>query len=272
MDPRLQRSIRRTMIPAVLAAVVLPAASAAPVAAAHVPTGLSPAAIKQALASMDSDERAARTEFSNPRYVVVSYSRSVQVVDAVSGAPLGAPTTGSLSAKGQSGSMIATSTPADQLTLTVAVAFDREAPAYRWDITTYWKWKTPPTNSPGEDSIAVAWANNLALNSAYGYGYYGNGGGSIPEYQSDVTPNIGVAWSFNERKSCVRFSCYANYGYLLATIKETTAHGDDTNIVAKYFHTYQDISYTIGFQAVPGIYITPTSNQWSLAVSTDFID
>lgn len=62
----------------------------------------------------------------------------------------------------------------------------------------------------------------------------------------------------------------ANYGWLTSTIKETRFQNYYTSVVAKYFHTYSGVTYSLSFSTSPGISISPTSSQWSLAEYAGF--
>jgi hypothetical protein len=247
------------------------------IAASKAPKALTPAEVRAAWASMSAEEQAARPEFSDPRYVVLSYDRSTIQVDPTTSMPVGSPMTWSAAKSGSTAQAVAASTPADQLTLTVSVAYDREATCCRFDVSVYWKWKVYG-GAAGEDSIAAAWANGLAISNDYAYGYYVGGTSSyyqIPTYRSDAAANTGVGWSFNDwRSDCGVWLtiCNADWGALLVTIKENSFHYNATNVVAKYFHTYQSANYSLGFSPAPSVSISPTSNQWSLATYTSFND
>jgi hypothetical protein len=262
----------RRMVAILASVVLLGGLTAAPAVAGPTRAHLSQAQRQAALKVMSVHERALRQEqFTSGRYDVLRYSRSVQAFDRKTGKPVGAPR--SLAAGELSPSMdIEPNSSNAYLTLTVSVAFDRQAPPYRWDVTVYFDWTHDPGNYAGEDTIGLAWANNLALNNSYAYGYNGSGQQNTTFYVSDGVPNTGVGWSFNEYWGCTKCQKMLNYGYLLATIKETSLHGDDTNIVAKYFHTYQSLSYYLNIGKQPSITISPTSSQWSLAAFTDFVD
>jgi hypothetical protein len=265
MRPHRIRAARRVgvawLLATLLATMSLSTASAAGVSR---PTGLSSSAKETLLAGMSARERALRAPlFRSSRYVVVSYARSVERLPAVrAGQVRGGP-----SRAGRISTMAITN-----LTTSVAVAYDSEAPKYRWDISGFFDWKgKPPNNGNGNDQIAVAWAHGLALHSDLGYGYYTDGK-KITMNRNDMTPNVGTSWEFKE---CNLSYCnsYANWGYLLATIKETTRHNDDTNVVFKYFHTIDSTSFSIGFSASgPSISISPSANVTSTTVYTDFVD
>ena len=266
------RASRRSLI-AICGSLVLVIQLVGSAAAATpwVPQGLSESTKATALAAMSPNERAIRKPvFESSRYVVVSYARTVQSFDAKSGKPLGA-------AKKLAIGERASITPLSitNLTISISVTYDRDTPHYRWDIADFFDWTgRPPNGSRGKDQLGTAWANGLALNSDYAYGYYTAGGALISMNRNDMTPNVGTSWEFNEcspSDSCLLH--YANWGYLLATIKETSLHGQDTNVVFKYFHTFEDLSYGISFSGSgPSISITPQQSVTSTAVFASFVN
>lgn len=157
------------------------------------------------------------------------------------------------------------------LTVTVSVSYDWHDPNY-WTLQAFFNWTARPLNQGGEDSFAVAWGSNaLALISDDAWGRWTNGTYNTTFYRSDVTANVGVGYSFNETSCSSVFCPYADFGYVTAYIHETTFHNLATNVVAKYFHTYANSTYSLSFgTGGPSITITPTTNQWSLAEYTEF--
>lgn len=239
------------------------------------PVGLSDTDLKAALASMTPTERAERTPiFTSDRYVVVAYTSTFQEVDA-HGAAVGAPQRRSFGSSRGGGITSLGSASKEGLNISVSIAFDREAPPYRWDISAYFDWTKWPQSVGGEDSIGLAWANGLALNNDYAWGKYTYQNQNIsPFYRSDGVPNVGTAWSFREWTTVCDIECwtagYANYGWFYATIKENTLQNKPTNVMFKYFHTYQGIDYAVSFGSSPSISITPVQNVWSVVAFTSF--
>jgi hypothetical protein len=243
-----------------------------PAGAAEAPKGLSMRERATALAAMTEIERAGRLPtFSDPHRVIVSYSRVFIPVDSL-GRPVGALQVEEFRPGMAHDGRFSPQATYSGLTVTVSVNYDYEAPPYRWDVQAYFDWSGWIPSTDGEDSFAIAWANGLALQSDYMWGAYTNGTTFYPNhvpssYRSDMTPNVGVGWSFNE----YYYGSYADYGWLTATISENTFQNRLTNVVAKYFHTYTSQDYSLGFSASgPSISISPTSNQWSLAEYTSF--
>lgn len=158
------------------------------------------------------------------------------------------------------------------LSLSMSVVYNNDVPCCRWDITDWYNWTgVPPNGGSGKDQIATAWANGLALISDSAYGVYTSGGGNISNNRNDMTPNLGVDWEFAE---CT-YACYqyADWGYLAAGIHETSRHWEATNVVFKYFHTYQSLEYSVSFSGTgPSITISPTAGQTSTTIYTSFTD
>jgi hypothetical protein len=231
------------------------------------PQGLSEAAIETALSTMSAQERSVReASFNSTRYVIVAYNRAVQSFESGTGRPIGQ------QKQIKAGEVLPLAvTGITNLYISIAVEFDSQAPAWRWNITDYFDWTgSPPNVGAGKDQLTTAWANGLALHSDYAYGYYTNGT-TVAMNRNDVSPNVGTSWEFLECTSqCIG---YANWGYLLATIKETTLHNQATNVIFKYFHTWQNVNFSISFsQSGPSIGISPTANTTSTVVYTSFID
>ena len=266
--PSRTRSIRRSLIGlcvsgSLLSAVVGAAAAATP----GVPIGLSEAERASALASMSREERALRrTEFASSRYVVVSYARTAQGFDRA-GRPVGVARRLAVGERAPVTPLAVTN-----LLISISVVYDSGAPRYRWNISGFFDWTgKPPNNGSGKDQVATAWANGLALHSDTAYGYYTNGA-AISTNRNDMTPNVGTSWEFSECNISYCLS-YANWGYLKATIKQSTFKGRDTNVGFKYFHTHESLSYGISFSGGgPSISISPNQSVTSTAVYTDFID
>ncbi|MBI3745870.1 MAG: hypothetical protein HY264_04985 [Chloroflexi bacterium] len=250
-------------------------AMVAPTSARSAPAGLSKSDLASAWNSMSAQEKELRKAyFKSNRYIIVGFSSAVQSFDQKTGEPVGAPQRLVLGNAGPTPLPATTGSGGTaNLYISIAIAFDSQAPAYRWDITDYFKWNGwPPNGYDGMDQLATAWANNLALNSDYAYGH-SNNQGTFAFTRNDMSPNVGTSWEFNECNNCYSWGGMTDWGYLLATIKETSLHNQSTNAVFKYYHTWSSQQYSIGFSASgPSIGISPTSSQASLATYTSFVN
>jgi hypothetical protein len=147
---------------------------------------------------------------------------------------------------------------------------------YRWVLANYFKWNGSNGMDPcnrAEDSIASAWAGDLALYSDASSGKYRLYSGRydpIDIYRSDVQANKGVGWSFHELKQRNSQVCTsAWWGEGDAYISERTWQNRTDNVTMHYFHTKGTGSYSLGFGfsgITPTVSISPAdSNQWSIA-------
>jgi hypothetical protein len=155
-------------------------------------------------------------------------------------------------------------------------------PGYRWVIASYFRWNGAngiDFCNRNEDSIATAWAGGLALqqDSATGfYQLYGSIVSPLDIYRSDVTPNVGIGWSFHELKQRSSQVCsIVNWGEGDAYIGEPSWQSRTSNVTIKYVHTKGSTSYSLGFTvptgAGPTISISPAdANQWSTAAFAAF--
>lgn len=155
-------------------------------------------------------------------------------------------------------------------------------PGYRWVIATYFRWNGSSgidACNRNEDSIAAAWAGGLALQSDAATGFYqpyGRTANPLDIYRSDITPNVGVAWSFHELKQRSSQICTnANWGEGDAYIGEPSWLSRTSNVAMKYVHTKGSMSYSIGFSVPtgmgPSISVSPgDNNQWSAAAFATF--
>jgi hypothetical protein len=275
-----QRQKRRALAEKVVLpfAALLVMTAALPIganASSDVPTGLSHDQRMAALAAMSPQDRAhLRDRFTNDRYVVTGYARTIQSFEIATGKPVGAPVSLGLAET-------APAAPAGiaNLALTISLTYDRDRPCCYWDIFDTFRWSTrPPNGNAGKDQIVSAWNNNMALYSPGGicscgaWGTYANGS-HISFNLQDVTPGAGFNYEFDEcwttYNAC--FIEYANYGYEIGTLWETSRHNQATNLVFKYYHTYADVQYDVSISgAGPSISISPTSNQTNTALSLSF--
>jgi len=155
-------------------------------------------------------------------------------------------------------------------------------PGYRWVVATYFRWNGSngiDFCNRNEDSIAAAWAGGLALQSDSATGYYQPYGRTISPldiYRSEVSPNVGVGWSFHELKQRNSQTCTnVNWGEGDAYIAEPAWQSKISNVTMKYVHTKGSTSYRLGF-SVPGgfgpsISVSPADDQqWSTAAFATF--
>lgn len=155
-------------------------------------------------------------------------------------------------------------------------------PGYRWVVATYFRWHGSSgidVCNRNEDSIATAWAGGLALQSDAATGYYQPYGRTISPldiYRSEVSPNVGVGWSFHEQKQRNSQVCTnVNWGEGDAYITEPSWQSKTSNVTMKYVHTKGSTAYRLGF-SVPGAFgpsisVSPADeNQWSTAAFASF--
>jgi len=159
----------------------------------------------------------------------------------------------------------------EDLYVSMTVTRTRGAKPYEWRVWAYAEWRDAlrgmnPTNASA-DSIAVAWAGGAYLHSqtARGerYSHWPCNEEELDEWPSDGSPNIGTAWSFHEFGT---WGCPMHWALVEVRIRQDTLIGRNDNLVYKYFHTYSGLDYDFTFSKSPGIAISPTREQWSLAL------
>lgn len=223
---------------------------------------LSPAAIEAALASMDPVERAGReAAFRDPTRPIVAYIREVFPVTAVN--RTGRPN-GGISSLAHVGDT--------NLVLSVSVAWETACPVQLtvcWLVTSYFNWDNVDLDLSGQEKIGTAWANNMAIGGRAAVGYYQNGSFITFSNRDDV-PNTGTGIGFNEWKPLTKGNTYADYGWDYVTIGSAGRQYQATNVVFKYFHTYQSLIYALTFSSSPSITISPTTSTWSKSAVVTF--
>lgn len=247
-----------------------------------------------ALNAMDPSERSEIGDwFRNDQSagLVVAYARrEFSVAEGLDGSveimPLGFAPSDPTSGLSIPSHLVATTAtkPGTDLTITFTVTRTRTTPPYEWMLHAYASWarKTFPTGldayNTAEDSIGVAWSDNFytALQTSGGL-YMACPNGSRPGidiYQSDGVPKVGIGWSWHEWS---QFLCKPHtpqameYAHGAVYVREDTWKYGTAEAVMKYFHTWSSGSYSLGFGASgPSVSISPTSNQWSLAVGLTF--
>jgi hypothetical protein len=250
---------------ALLAALLLVGSSFTSAAAATPdgPTGLTATQKQTLLDGMSKEERKLReADFTNKKNVVLAYTRAFQRTDA-SGAPIGDPITVDPYATGP--------TPLGQedyngLWMSLSAIRNTSQPNYTYDIRIHYDWHSD-MDLGGEDSLGTAWAGGMALISDSHYGFYRDGK-KYYGHRETVSANAGVSWSFYEYyRACGGCTTYrSNYGYLDARIRKGSFGNKDTNVIGKYFHTFQNLEYSLSISGTPSISISPTTSQWSLAL------
>jgi hypothetical protein len=166
------------------------------------------------------------------------------------------------------------------LWVSFTVTRTRTAAPHEWKLYGNAQWGRSGTYSPAgmdccnndDDSLAMAWGNNLALHSDSGTGRYQswcNGEpSSIPVSRSDVSANRGVAHAFREWWD--PDNCPMYWASTTNHIRKSTYSNVLTNATLKYFHTWSNPDYTISFGSRVTISISPTRGQWALPLYVTF--
>lgn len=162
--------------------------------------------------------------------------------------------------------------PGTDLYVSFSIVRTRTSPPYEWQVAPYFEWRGTDGMNRGNgsaDTMAVAWAGS----TTYLYSQKGNGqqtkgwpcnGSPIDIWPSDGTPGAGTAWSFHEWGYW--WGCHAWWGWADIRLRENSWQYRTDNLVYRYFHTYGGLTYSFSFSKSPGVTISPTSEQWSLAV------
>lgn len=267
----------------VLLSAVLPAAPAV-LAAPPIPPlvgelALTGAERQHALDTMRPNERAAlRPAFGQPQadVLVLSYERTlVRIVTTADGKQRPEEVVKAREIPGSSlrvpNEAVAGYATKDDLYISLTVTRTRSTRPYEWRVWTYAEWRDGlngmnPTNSSA-DSMALAWAGNAFLHSqkASGsrYSHWPCADEELDEWPSDGTANVGTAWSFHEFG---RWGCPMHWALADVRIRQDTLVGRTDNLVYRYYHTYGGLDYSLSFSRSPGISISPTKEQWSLAL------
>ena len=268
---------------AVILSTILPAApsvlAARPIAPLANEVFLTAAERQHALDTMRPNERAAlRAAFGRPEPdgLVLSYTRKLiwvarlpdgrqapeEIVEPreILGSGLRVPN-----------EAVAGSARKNDLYVSLTVTRTRSSRPYEWRVWTYAEWRDGlqgmnPTNS-SSDSMALAWAGGAFLHSqaASGkrYAHWPCADEALDEWPSDGAPNVGTAWSFHEFGA---WGCPMHWALADIRIRQDALVGRTDNLVYKYHHTYGGLTYDLSFSKSPGISISPTQEQWSLAL------
>jgi hypothetical protein len=166
---------------------------------------------------------------------------------------------------------VAGSASREDLYISLTVTRTRTTQPYEWRVWTYAEWRDDfsgmnPTNSSA-DSMALAWAGAAYLHSQTGsgkrYAHWPCNSEELDEWPSDGMPNIGTAWSFHEFGW---WGCPMHWALIDIRIRQDRLVGRTDNLVYKYYHTYGGLEYDVTFSKSPGISISPTKEQWALAL------
>jgi hypothetical protein len=239
-------------------------------------TYLTDTQVAKILNSVPKDERdAIAPELSNPDVLPVAYKRTLFALETASDGTEQLVPVETVDADTVAlGGMTAVVDPVtwNGLYATLTVVRDTTYTAgYRWSTQIYFKFTTGDGMHGGncsEDSVALSWANSeLASGNYYQSGTWVYPTGTkkpLDIYKSDGTPNQGVGWSFHEwaPDGGCNYFIRLNTGLAKASLTEPTFLGKDTNIVAKYFHTYPSstTSYSLGFPGGGTINISPQTS------------
>jgi hypothetical protein len=205
--------------------------------------------------------------------LVISYSRRlVDVVTVEDGREVPIDVVEPAAAPGSSLTIpdeaVAGSAIKDDLYISMTVSRTRSTAPYEWRFTMYSEWRgldgMLPKNGAA-DSMAAAWAGNAYLHSQMGSGRY-TCGGNLDEWPSDGAPNTGTAWSFHEFEPGLFKGCPMFWGLIDVRIRQSSLVGRTDNIVYKHYHTWGGLAYDFTFSKTPAIAISPTQEQWSLAL------
>ena len=275
---------RRPMLlmASILLTTLLPSAAAAgpvPIAPLAGEVVLTRLERQHALDTMRPDERAGlRPAFDahGAGLIVLSYARRlVRIVAGPDGRevpqdivePRSIPGSG-LSIPSES---VAGTATREDLYISLTVARSRSSRPYEWRVWTYAEWRNDlsgmnPTNNSA-DSMALAWAGGAYVHRQTGsgsrYSHWPCSDEELDEWPSDGSPNIGTAWSFNEFGA---WGCPMHWALVDVRIRTDRLVGRTDNLVYKYHHTHGGLEYDVSFSKSPGISISPTKEQWSLAL------
>lgn len=163
----------------------------------------------------------------------------------------------------------------EDLYVSLTVTRSRSTAPYEWRVWTYAEWRNGlrgmNVTNGSADSMALAWAGGATLHSqtASGsrYGHWPCADEELDEWPSDGSPNLGTAWSFHEFGG---WGCPMHWALADIRIRQDALIGRTDNLVYRYFHTYGGLEYDFTFSKSPGISISPTKEQWSLALFASY--
>ena len=270
MKQSLSRRWHRRAFKTIAATAMIAVVAAPSPVAARAPQGMSRGELSRALAAMSPEERSGRSAlFTDPNAVVLAYATTTVSFDKKTGKVVN-------EQAGSTFAPLSVATGITNLRMSLSISYDREAPCCRWNVSGFFDWTAaPPNGFAGDDQFAIAWANGLALRSSNAWGtYMGHSGGvrnPISMNESDVSPNVGDNWEFAENWPGWD-DTYADYGWLTATISHSAPlKGKETNLVLKYFHTWNSLQYAVGFgSSGPSITLSPTTSSKGTALSVLF--
>ena len=282
---RLRARPLTTLLGAIVALTSMVLAAPAAVAAERVApfpdeTLLTQAERRLALEGMAPRERAqiGAAFADGARELVVSYTRKRVRIDVLSdGTEVVREVVPSEAAPGSSLSIpndgVAGSATKEDLYISLTVSKTRSTKPFEWRVWMYSEWRGKDgmhaTNSSA-DAMAAAWSGGAYVHSQVGSGAYINGTldlckAPLDEWPDDGAANTATAWKFHEWRPGF-FACPMSWGLIDVRIRTDSLAGRTDNIVYRYFHTFGRLSYDFSFSRTPSIGVTPTEEQWSLAL------
>jgi hypothetical protein len=144
-----------------------------------------------------------------------------------------------------------------------------------WEFAGYFSWNGAQPNgwSPfgvGYDFWAITWSGNQANWP----------GPSAYSYDNRVNPTIyihSLAQTFNNAGYVIRFkewngpgTEYERYGYFWTGARQVSCNGQVQTVNLQYTHTYSSASFSVSGGGSWGFSLSPSSDQWSFSVATNF--
>jgi len=167
------------------------------------------------------------------------------------------------------------SKPGTDLTFSISVIKTRSSSPYEWQVYPYAQWSGydgMDCCNNYEDSFGVAWNGGLYIHSDAPTGRYYSwcvGEPYLDIYRSDAAANLGLGYSFHEWWD--PDNCPMYWAGVDIRIRETSWKYTTSNVTMKYFHTWGNYNYSLGFSASgPSVTISPTTSTWSAAAYTSF--
>lgn len=163
------------------------------------------------------------------------------------------------------------STTVGKLTLTITV-FDSSVQGDYW-VQSNASWDTivgflgSNTPAPGLDFIGTGWNSKYCTKSNPSSGGSYVDGTSISPYVSDISQNEGTIWAFNDFKSYGTDFTLCNTTYAGVGVRSSNCQSSYCAFSATYGHTYDTMTYSANIASQSSITISPSSSQWSTAVS-----
>ncbi len=156
----------------------------------------------------------------------------------------------------------------------------RSTTPFEWYVENYIEWRGVAgleVQNSAEDGLASAWAGNLYIDRSSGGGKHAacSFASTTPVniYQSDGTPNVGLAYSFQEWGGggwCG--AAPTKFAYTSIYIREGSWKNKTDNAMGKYTHTWGTTNISFGFSATgPSISVSGGgTNKWSTNLTIAF--